>query len=88
MQEWTIKVEVKPPDECLVDGEPTSGYVTWASENAKLSAEITLSETAGEDTLVHELLHIVIEGHKPYEKYDSQTERAINRIAAVICNQS
>lgn len=37
-----------------------------------------------EHILVHELLHLVLDGHKPAGKYDAQHEAAINLLARVL----
>lgn len=84
LQEWSIRVKVRPDAEM----PDNLGTVTWFVEDAKPIATMELRETAEEETLVHELLHLVIQGHAPYEEYDPHQERAINRIAAVLCNQN
>ncbi len=58
------------------------GTCTWHAEQC--TAEIELLRGQGEDTLVHEILHLVLEGHTTYAdiRYSELHERALNRLAA------
>ena len=58
------------------------GRSSWMTEEC--TATIEIREDAKEDTIVHEMLHLVIDGHKRYRRYNELTERAINRIAAAL----
>jgi Zn-dependent peptidase ImmA (M78 family) len=58
------------------------GTAQWVTEEC--SAIIRIREDANEETLVHELLHLVLDGHKRYRRYSEMSERAINRIAAAL----
>lgn len=81
LREWEIAVRWGKADamtECV-------GFCLWSSEEQ--AAYITLARTQEdhEGTLIHELLHIVLQGHADYSgKYDIHTERAINKIAAAL----
>lgn len=61
------------------------GWCSWHPEEQYASIEI--NRTCGDpvSTLVHELLHIVIEGHQPETReYSVPLERAINKISAAL----
>lgn len=51
-------------------------------------SKIILAPNEGEHTLVHEILHIILDGHKDLSadtyKYDPMHERAINKIATAL----
>jgi len=57
------------------------GSCLWNAEEC--TAMIELLRGQGEDTLIHEMLHLVLEGHTNYEetKYSQMHERALNRLA-------
>ncbi len=76
--EWTVSVRWGTKRE--MDG--VVGTCVWSPE--ELAAQILLARTQEnyEQTIIHELLHIVLEGHKPMNgRYSELQERAINRIA-------
>jgi hypothetical protein len=82
----SIKFEFKPRDE-MKDGDGHNvGWCNWMPEERKAWGEIMeeadLVESGGrsvEATLVHELLHIVFQGHfDVLPKYDPHFERALN----------
>lgn len=59
------------------------GNVFWHTEELKATVRISRTVTAKEETLIHELLHVVIQGHAPLTTpYDVNLEKAINRLAA------
>lgn len=60
------------------------GTCQWITEEC--SATIRIREDADRATIVHELLHLVLDGHKRYRRYSEMSERAINRIAAALVN--
>ncbi len=62
-------------------GDPV-GTCQWHAEECFATIEILRGQ--GEDTLLHELMHLVLEGHTTYapEKYSEMHERALNRLAA------
>lgn len=78
LREWSITVEIVSK----TNMPKVLGTCRWSTEET--SALIELREDADESTLVHELLHLVIDGHKVYKRYSPPTERAINRIAAAL----
>ncbi len=89
LSEWTIHVAWGNPvdgDPDLEKGEMSRGCVGntwWHTEESR--AVIVLHRGQGLDTLIHEMLHIRIEGHRAYPlKYDPLYERAINCITAAL----
>lgn len=58
------------------------GTCEWNAEECFATIEIQRGQ--GEDTLIHELMHLVLEGHTTYakEQYSEMHERALNRLAA------
>lgn len=85
---WAARLNLKEWHISLVWGTPEEmkdlcGCVTWHTEELKATVKLSKKVADKEGTLVHELLHIVLQGHADYdEKYDAHLERAINRIAA------
>lgn len=64
------------------------GKIDFCSEDLSATVFLKRGSAAKEETLVHELLHVVIEGDKKEDlKYDVHLERAINRIAAALCKK-
>lgn len=78
LKEWSITVR-RP-----VKGDPkgNEGMAFWWTE--RLEAEVVITNGYGEEVLVHELIHIVFDGHQTYDPadYSELHERAINRTAA------
>lgn len=68
--------------EAEMDGNLGLAYMSAEQE----SAVILLAKGEGLDTLIHELLHVVFDGHKQLtaEGYDALHERALNKTAAVL----
>jgi hypothetical protein len=51
------------------------------------TSDIYMARGQGEETLVHELLHLVYDDHKPADVvYDPLHERALNRTARALVN--
>lgn len=50
----------------------------------EMLSEILLRRGASEETLVHEMLHVVFEGDTGLKTYDALYERGINRAAAAL----
>jgi len=75
--EWTITVKLGG-----LTHKDHVGECIWCAE--ELTATICLKRGQGEETLIHELLHLVLDGHIPYYGYDLVRERAINRIAKAL----
>lgn len=84
LKEWTISVGWGTKKEmagCV-------GCCTWSAEEMCALVKIKRDEPAKElePTLVHELLHLVLQGHSNYDgEYDVHLERAINKLAAALC---
>jgi hypothetical protein len=78
LPEWTIKLRRPEKDEC----SDAIAWIYWSPE--ELTATLVMRAHAEEDSLVHELLHLVLDGHKNYasELYSELHERSINRITA------
>jgi hypothetical protein len=78
---WVIAVRwATPNDDC----EDCFGCCRWFVEEA--NAEMVLNrKLADEETIAHEILHVVFEGHLPKAKrYDALYEQAINRISKLL----
>lgn len=68
------------------------GFSEWFPEEriALVSVNRGLDEEMTHTTLIHELLHMVLEGHKPpssHAKYDPNYELALNRLAKALWNE-
>lgn len=87
LNNWTITVQrgtrsqLRKKDE---NGEwfECDGYNHWSTEQ-ELS-QILLARGQGEETLVHELLHLVFDDHLPFMDYDPFHERGLNRVAKAL----
>lgn len=87
LKEWYISVRWATKEESKVH----QGGCKWNTEELKAAVYISHNGNANvevEETLVHELLHVVLDGHIDFDdwKYDVNRERAINRIAAALVN--
>lgn len=79
LREWAVSLQWMSPRE----SRDFHGLCAWSTE--ELTAVIKISKTSDlEGSLVHELLHLVLEGHAEYGGYNADTERAINRISAAL----
>ena len=77
LKEWKIKVRWGKPEE-MAD---CVGCTWWQAEENIGEISILRSDSTPEATLVHELLHIVLQGHIAYDGvYDVHVERAINKL--------
>lgn len=82
LTEWTITVKFGTPEEMMDESGHRCHGLNFISVE-ELSSQIFLDRGDGEETLIHELLHVVFDGHRPQdEPYDPLHERAINRTAA------
>jgi Zn-dependent peptidase ImmA (M78 family) len=84
LKEWDIRVEWGAKKE-MADAV---GTCIWSAEELCAIVKLKRGEPAHEiePTLVHELLHLVLQGHTNYDgKYDIHLERAINKLAAALC---
>jgi hypothetical protein len=83
IKEWRIPVKWGTAKK-LGDDE---GKIDFCSEDLSATIYLRRGGSLTEETLVHELLHVVIEGDRTEDlKYDVHLERAINRIAAALCH--
>jgi hypothetical protein len=58
------------------------GLCVWTAEERAAEIVLARRQTDLESTLVHEMLHVVLEGHKNYSgRYDVHQERIINGLA-------
>lgn len=81
---WGVKTPGNPnPWNCEMT-EDSVGNSTWSVEEAK--AVILLDKRAPEveETLLHELMHVRMEGHAPIGKYDAHYERGINALVKAL----
>lgn len=77
---WGTKEEMKD----------SQGQCTWSPEYT--SAEIFLRRDQPDveipHTLVHELVHLALQGHRPHDgRYSVMYERGINRLASAILRE-
>lgn len=88
LTEWTIADVVWGEDSLM--GDSFSGFNDFFTEGRK--SKIILNRRDADDeieeTIVHELLHLMIDGHKGKDKvvgrhYDPMHELALNRLAKV-----
>lgn len=82
LEDWDIIVKTVPTAKLRIDGEDHEG-LNWIHPEDMFS-EIHLRRGATEETLVHELLHLVHDGDGPLKPYDVLHERALNRVAAAM----
>lgn len=82
--DWRIGIEFRPNAE-LEDGSWAN--VWWSPDDMTATVWMTRPEDIEgqcanfiERCLVHELLHLVLGGHRPCAGYDVNEERAINRL--------
>lgn len=78
LDSWKITLEIQPAEKM----SDALGQNFFSPEHE--TSDIYMRVGEGEATLVHELLHLVIDGHKGQEKYSPMHERAINKLAAVL----
>ena len=90
LSEWTLYVCYGKPVDGQADlakGEISAdceGQAMWHTESPHAIIALRRGQ-ATEETVVHELLHIRLEGHRPAPiKYDPLYERALNLIAAAL----
>ncbi len=83
IKEWKITVRWGRKKE--LPGEV--GLNIWSVEELESDILLARNQPAVEETLVHELIHLVVDGHKDpslEEAYDPLHERAINRLAKAL----
>ncbi len=76
LTEWFVAVKWGK----LPEGEAAN--IEW--NHGRLTAEMTLRRGEGEHTVVHELLHLRLEGHSEPHPENLDYERAINVLATVL----
>lgn len=84
LREWTIKLRWATKAE----GKECQGLNYFSVEELKSTVVIDrkVKPADREETLVHELLHLVFDGHEVVDtdKYDPLHERALNRTASAL----
>jgi len=88
LQDWKIKVFWKSKEDMKEDdGGYCAGRAYYAPEFGSADVWILCPEDRDEtddsieSDVIHELLHILLEGHKGQSVYDARYERALNIIA-------
>jgi hypothetical protein len=91
--DWTLKPRFVDQETMAekVDGRSVGGCI-WCSDRKTADLYILSSERLHtlddegqeEHILLHELLHIVLEGHGPPKKSDIHVERAIHQLTAAL----
>lgn len=77
LADWRISIKWGAPGH--------QGWCSWHPEEQYGEIQINKSTLDPVSTLVHELLHIVLEGHQEHTReYSIPFERAINKIAAAL----
>jgi hypothetical protein len=77
LRDWRIKVEFGRPEDMA--GE--LGEVVWDAEDATAKIKIAPNQKRPEATLVHELLHVRMEGHAPNDgTHEVGYERNLNHL--------
>lgn len=90
LSEWRIKYSLLPEHDMLLPG--CTGLTDWQPEHKSARIEISNDEDDAtiERSVVHELLHIVLEGHESFDfengkyKVDPQFEYALNVVAEAL----
>lgn len=84
LQEWRGRVTITFQTVDFIKkqtGHESIAGCHWSTEECW--AEIYFKRGNGtEENLLHEILHLAIQGHAAYPGYDEMTERAINRLVA------
>lgn len=86
LTDWEIDFELVANTEDL---DECAGTCVWQPEYKTAMIKIAGDQPPGEieETLIHELLHVVLEGHKPLTqtyKYDAMYERGLNVISEAL----
>lgn len=80
LPEWKISVRWMTAEE----GKKNLGHCKWSTEELTATVKIRKGGNDHEATLLHELIHVVFQGHADYDEYDAHIERAINRMTAAL----
>jgi hypothetical protein len=83
LPEWSVHLRWGTAREMTCeDGSQVVGLCFWSTEESSAMVLLARNQDDHESTLIHELLHLTLEGHRPIcKKYDAQYERGLNRIA-------
>jgi hypothetical protein len=90
LTEWQIRVQWGKPSERpdYSKGEMDAGSVgnaCWHTEECRAWIYLRRGSDNLRETLIHELLHVRLEGHRENPmRYDALYERALNAIAAAL----
>lgn len=78
LPEWTIAIAWGSKREM---GDAV-GTCVWSPEEMVADIRLARRQDNPEQTIIHELIHVVLDGHKAMNgKYNEMQERAINRLA-------
>lgn len=86
LADWKITVNVIPAEE--LNG--CAGTLEWETEYhaATMTLAAELPKPDLEETVVHELLHLLLEGHKSANsRYDAMYERGLNTLSALLAKK-
>lgn len=87
LADWKITVVLaSTADE--IDG--CAGTILWETEyhSATMTLAAELSRADLEETVIHELLHLLFEGHKSAtSRYDAMYERGLNTLSAILAKK-
>lgn len=86
MPEWNAEFRMcrKLTDD---KGNPLDGRSEWHAEERRCWISVCREAQAVEETLMHELLHVLLEGHLTplkRDKYDPDYELGLNRLAKTL----
>ena len=82
LNDWEITVQFA--DNATMNKHESDGLAMWSAEHRTAVILLRRKQDDIEGTLVHELLHVAIQGHIPQtaeDQYDVAEERAVNSIA-------
>lgn len=82
LTEWDIKVEF---DESLED-DNTDGCISWQTDYKQATLKLNPYRTDHnqKQTVIHELLHLLFQGHGDYEGRDPMFEFALNTLCVLL----
>jgi hypothetical protein len=82
LRDWTITVGWLTPEQA--QAQSAQGTAEWNADEQTGHVSIDPESPDALATLIHELLHIRLDGHRVYPGYDLHQERAINAITAAL----
>lgn len=80
LPEWRITFKESEGQDAI----DNLGSITWVPEEHTATLSLRIDHPQAEATLVHEMLHLVWQGHGHYRRYSVPQEAAINRITAAL----